>query len=99
MFRAQDMASVKLYQMKKNEGREIVPGLIYVVRYLATGYSGRLRNDTEDVHLDVSWLTNNCMTRTWRQDTICAHPGKWFRVPVPARTKQTAVFKIQTKNQ
>ena len=88
------MASVKLSQLKEDEvyNPRVVPQFIYVVRYSATGYSGRRYNSPEDVYLDVSWLNGNYMHHQWRQTTICAHPGQWFRVPPPARTKQTAVL-------
>ena len=91
------MASVKWSQLKGNEGfnpRVVPPQFIYAVRYSATDcmYSGRRYNSTEDVYLNVRWLNDNAMDHQWRQATICAHPGQWFRVPVPARTKQTAVL-------
>ena len=76
-----------------------VRGLIYVVKYSAAGYSGRRYNSPEDVNLSLSWLNENYMTGQWRQTTVRAHPGEWFRVPVGARTKQTAVAKSQTRDQ
>ena len=96
------MTSIKLSHLKEGEvynPRVVFPQHIYAVRYSATDYmySGRRYNSTEDVYLHVSWLNNNSMEHQWRQTTICAHPGQWFRVPPPARTKQTAV--LCTKDQ
>ena len=76
-----------------------VRGLIYFVKYSAAGYSGRRYNSPEHVYLSLSWLNENCMTGQWRQTTVRAHPGEWFRVPVGARNKQTAVVKSQTRDQ
>ena len=76
-----------------------VRGCIYVVKYSAAGYSGRRYNSPEDVNLSLSWLNNNYMSRRWRQTTVCAHPGEWFRVPIGARTKQTRVMESQTRDQ
>ena len=81
------------------DNSKYVRGHIYVVRYSAAGYSGRRYNSPEDVNLSLSWLNMNCMTARWRQTTVCAHPEEWFRVPVGARTKQTAVMESQTRDQ
>ena len=89
------MTSVKLSALKQDEDEIRYPGffrLIYAVRYSETGYSGRRYNSPEDVYLDESWLTHNYMCHQWRQTVLRAHPGQWFRVPLPARTKQTAVL-------
>jgi len=40
--------------------------------------------------LDVNWLNANGMNRNWRKNTILNREGHWFRVPIQAKTKQTA---------
>ena len=76
-------------------------GLIYVVRGWRTvrgtngarsqwKYAGRTYRSREEEELTVEWLTDNSMPYDWRYDTILRYPRQWFRVPILAKTKQTA---------
>ena len=81
------------------------PRIIYIVRGLPIGtvptgvngsrvvwkYYGRRYGSDENIPIDAYWLNSNNMDRTWRKETIWSHPGNWFQVPIPARTKQTAL--------